>query len=31
MTSWVPVATNPPMPYIITLSPGVPQMFYRAK
>ncbi|MGA2655978.1 MAG: hypothetical protein ABSH34_00510 [Verrucomicrobiota bacterium] len=31
MTSWVPVATNPPMPYIITISPGVPQMFYRAK
>jgi hypothetical protein len=31
MTSWVPVATNPPMPYIITTSPGASQMFYRAK
>ena len=31
MSNWAPVVTNPPMPYVITMSPGTPQVFYRAK
>jgi hypothetical protein len=31
MTSWTPVATNPPMPYLINISPGARQMFYRSE
>jgi hypothetical protein len=30
MSNWVPVVTNPTMPYNITISNGVPQMFFRA-
>ena len=30
MTNWVPVVTNPTMPYNIIISNGVPQMFFRA-
>ena len=31
MTNWVPVTTNPTMPYVITIGNGVPQMFFRAR
>jgi hypothetical protein len=31
MSNWMPVVTNPTMPYIITISNGTPQMFFRAK
>jgi hypothetical protein len=31
MSQWVPVVTNPPMPYVITISPSPPQTFFRAK
>ena len=28
---WTPLVTNPTMPYLITISNGVPQMFYMAE
>jgi hypothetical protein len=31
MGSWTPVVTNPPMPYVITVPAGAPQMFYRSE
>ena len=30
MNNWVPVVTNPTMPYNIVISNGVPQIFFRA-
>jgi Glycosyl hydrolases family 16/PKD domain len=30
-TSWTPLVTNLAMPYVITISNDIPQMFYRAK
>jgi len=30
-SQWVPMVTNPPMPYVITISPSTPQTFFKAK
>ncbi len=30
-TNWTPLVTNPAMPYIVSISNNVPQMFYRAE